>query len=138
MNDDFTHAGCIAFRDTDHGPEYLLVRSSKKPDEWVFPKGHIEAGESAEEAARRELGEEAGVDGKIIAPVGNTQFAAFGEAVRAIYYLTRTLGSASAIEDRETSWASYDAALQQLSFEDARVLLRKAHRMIGIAAGETP
>ncbi|GAA5858323.1 hypothetical protein JCM8547_004649 [Rhodosporidiobolus lusitaniae] len=41
-------------------PSFLLVSSRKKPS-YVFPKGGIEAGESAAEAAEREAWEEAGL-----------------------------------------------------------------------------
>ena len=34
---------------------------------WVFPKGHIEAGETSEAAAVREVAEEAGVDAEVLA-----------------------------------------------------------------------
>ena len=37
-----------------------LVQAMRRP-EYVLPKGHVEPGESIEEAARREIGEEAGL-----------------------------------------------------------------------------
>ncbi len=48
--------------------EILLVRRAKEPskDMWCFPIGFAEMGESIEDAALRELQEEAGVEGKII------------------------------------------------------------------------
>ena len=54
-------AGAIAFKIVDDSPLILLVRAKKTPDDWIFPKGHIELGETAEETAARELAEEAGV-----------------------------------------------------------------------------
>ena len=102
MSSDLTHAGNIAFRDGAGGPEYLLVRALRARDEWVFPKGHIESGESPEKAALRELREEAGVEGEIVATIGTNEFVVNEEAVRAIYYLTKHLNSKS---PRESSSA---------------------------------
>ncbi|UFN50716.1 NUDIX hydrolase [Roseomonas sp. OT10] len=52
--------GCIVFR----GEEVLLVRRGKPPrmGEWSIPGGAQELGETAEDTARRELREEAGVE----------------------------------------------------------------------------
>lgn len=38
--------------------------------EWCLPKGHIEAGESPEQAAVREVAEETGISADIIQPLG--------------------------------------------------------------------
>lgn len=53
-------AGGIVVRLGAAGAEVLLVREGTHPS-LVLPKGHVEAGESLEQAARREIGEEAGV-----------------------------------------------------------------------------
>ena len=52
--------GCLAFR----GEEVLLVRRSHPPraGEWSVPGGAQHLGETAEDAARRELREEAGIE----------------------------------------------------------------------------
>jgi hypothetical protein len=42
--------------------------------QWSLPKGHIEAGESAEQAAVREVAEETGIDGRIIGRLGTIDF----------------------------------------------------------------
>ncbi len=57
-------AGTLLYRQTAAGIEVLLVHSSgsynrKKP--WSIPKGLADAGESLEDAARRETWEETGV-----------------------------------------------------------------------------
>ena len=57
-------AGAIPFRRSEHGVEFLLVTSRK--GNWIFPKGYVDPGESPEEAARKEVREEAGIDGEIV------------------------------------------------------------------------
>lgn len=125
-----THAGCITVRDTDGGLEYLLVRALKPPHDWVLPKGHIETGESAERAALRELGEEAGVEGEIVSAVGSTEFVAAGGPVHVIFFLTRFLRSVPAAEDRAVSWSAYADARARLPFHNTRALLRTAHELM--------
>src|SRR5450759_5071039 len=55
-----SHAGGVVYRHRDGQTEVLLVGARPQPDDWVFPKGHIEPDETAAEAARREVREEAG------------------------------------------------------------------------------
>lgn len=53
-------AGGIVFRRNKNGDvEFLLYQDAR--DRWTIPKGHIEPGESAQAAAIREVGEEAGL-----------------------------------------------------------------------------
>ncbi|HSP56131.1 MAG TPA: NUDIX domain-containing protein [Dehalococcoidia bacterium] len=63
-----TSAGGIVFRD---GQVLLLQRTG---GEWVMPKGHIEAGESPEAAAMREVLEETGLTATVVRPAGETQY----------------------------------------------------------------
>lgn len=52
----------------NHNRELLLVKRANEPskDMWCFPIGFAEMGESIEDAALRELKEEAGVEGRIV------------------------------------------------------------------------
>ena len=60
-----TAGGVIFRRNQKNEVEILLIQDSK--DRWTIPKGHIEEGETAQETAKREIGEEAGLhDVKII------------------------------------------------------------------------
>jgi 8-oxo-dGTP pyrophosphatase MutT (NUDIX family) len=53
-------AGAIVFRTDDQGLRFLIVRAKQNPADWIFPKGHIEPGESAAAAALREARERLG------------------------------------------------------------------------------
>ena len=60
-------AATIVLRKKDDGSyEVLLVHKPRKKDAWQIPQGGIEEGENLEEAATRELKEEAGIDVEVI------------------------------------------------------------------------
>lgn len=61
-------AGGIVF----YGDCVLILQ--KSCGDWVWPKGHIEPGESAEDAAQREVWEETRIEARIIGSVGPTRF----------------------------------------------------------------
>lgn len=63
--------GVVIYR----GKILLLYKSYKnKYEGWVLPKGTVEAGETYEDTALREVKEEAGVDAKIVKYVGKSQY----------------------------------------------------------------
>lgn len=65
-------AGCLCFK-TDREEEVLLITSNSSPDQWIVPAGGVEAGEENEDAANREILEEAGVCGNIVRSLGMFQ-----------------------------------------------------------------
>ncbi|MFH1253128.1 MAG: NUDIX domain-containing protein [Candidatus Uhrbacteria bacterium] len=62
-------AGGLVFKKTSQG---IFVAMMKDPfEKWTFPKGHLEKGESAEEAAARETIEELGLEEiRLLEPLG--------------------------------------------------------------------
>jgi 8-oxo-dGTP pyrophosphatase MutT (NUDIX family) len=126
-----THAGGIVYRQTERGPEYLIVRARRDPTAWVLPKGHIEAGELPEAAAVREVREESGCLAAIVAPLGRL---AFGN-VRTRVYLMRFERQVDGGEGREVFWGSAQEAGTRLVFEDTRALLARAHERVTAGPG---
>lgn len=61
---DADQAGVIPFRVRDGRPFVALI-TSRRSARWVIPKGLIDPGETAFEAARREAWEEAGLHGTV-------------------------------------------------------------------------
>jgi 8-oxo-dGTP pyrophosphatase MutT (NUDIX family) len=121
-----THAGGVVHRDSPNGPEYLIVRARRDPSAWVLPKGHIEPGETPEDAAVREVEEEAGCRAAVVAPLGRL---AFG-GVRTQFYLMRFEREVEALESREIYWGPVDEARRRLTFADTRDLLARAHALV--------
>ncbi|MCC6694029.1 MAG: NUDIX domain-containing protein [Candidatus Hydrogenedentes bacterium] len=56
---DAVSAGGVVVR-VENGQTLVALVTEREHPDYVLPKGHLEAGESALEAARREVGEEAG------------------------------------------------------------------------------
>jgi 8-oxo-dGTP pyrophosphatase MutT (NUDIX family) len=123
-------AGAIAADLTGGSWRFLLVTARASPTQWIFPKGHLEPGESFEQAALRELREEAGVSGESLGHIGTLQYTSNRERVQVEYYVIRSVGETDPAEDREVRWCSYDEALDLLTFDDARQLLKRALALI--------
>ncbi|MDO8468143.1 MAG: NUDIX domain-containing protein [Candidatus Peribacter sp.] len=59
-------ASVVVFRSGANGTEILLLRKPRKNDAWQLPQGGVESGENTEQAALRELKEEAGITARLI------------------------------------------------------------------------
>lgn len=109
--------------------EYLLVEARRRRGQWVLPKGHIEAGETPEAAAVREVQEEAGVRAEAVSRAGESEYAVDGQTVRVVFFLMRYQGEAERQEDRARTWRRYEDALRLLRFDDTRRVLTQAHAL---------
>lgn len=109
----------------------LLVTAKRNPKNWIFPKGHVEKGETSEAAALRETREEAGVIGEVIAPAGVLEYGFLGARARVEYYLLQFKREAGPPEDgRRRTWCALDEALNRLSYKNTRKLLLKAWKQM--------
>jgi ADP-ribose pyrophosphatase YjhB (NUDIX family) len=97
---------------------------------WSLPKGHIEAGETPEDAAVREVFEETGIHGSIVASLGTIDFWFMAENQRihktVHHYLLDAedlvLSDADA-EVAEVAWVPLDEVAGRLRYADERRLL---------------
>jgi 8-oxo-dGTP pyrophosphatase MutT (NUDIX family) len=104
---------------------------------WSLPKGHIEEGETAEQAAVREVEEETGISGEIMGELGTIDFwfVADGRRVHKTvhHFLLRATGgelSDSDIEVTAVAWVPLPDIGGKLAYSDERDLLDVASRLL--------
>ncbi len=108
---------------------------------WSLPKGHIEKGETAEQAAVREVEEETGISGEILAQLGTIDFWFVAEGRRihktVQHYLMRAVAgelSDADIEVSEVAWVPLPDITAQLAYPDERGLVDTAGRLLAESA----
>ncbi|HEX5757958.1 MAG TPA: NUDIX hydrolase [Thermoanaerobaculia bacterium] len=104
--------------------------------EWCLPKGHLEDGETAEEAAVREIAEETGIHGRVMSPLGSIDywFSAEGRRIHKVvhHYLLEATGGSLTIEgdpDAEAvdvAWVTFGELGTRLAFPNERRIAREA------------
>lgn len=104
---------------------------------WSLPKGHIEMGETAEQTAVREVAEETGVQGSVLAALGSIDywFVTEGRRVHKTvhHYLMRFLGGELSDEDlevTEVAWVPLRELPSRLAYADERRLAEVAGELI--------
>jgi 8-oxo-dGTP pyrophosphatase MutT (NUDIX family) len=104
---------------------------------WSLPKGHIELGETAEQTAIREVAEETGIQGTVLAALGSIDywFVTEGRRVHKTvhHYLMRFLGGELSDEDVEVSevaWVPLKELPSKLAYADERRLAEVAGELI--------
>jgi 8-oxo-dGTP pyrophosphatase MutT (NUDIX family) len=97
---------------------------------WSLPKGHVEEGETPADTAVREVSEETGILGRVIAPLGviDFWFVAGGKRVHKTvhhYLLLAESGELSDadVEVTEVAWVPLAELETRLAYEDERRLI---------------
>ena len=101
---------------------------------WSLPKGHIEEGETPEQAAIREVAEETGIDASIDKPLGviDFWFMAGGKRIHKTvhHYLFRESGGLLAAQETEVdevAWFPLDEIIDKLAYPDEKKLITRTN-----------
>ncbi len=135
-------AGGIVFRKMEDRIEYLLITSNSHKSKWIFPAGHVETGETHEETALREVGEEAGMLATIICKLGNYHYCWYRDNRKTIIdthiFLMQYLKTLQTNpEGRRVNFFSYEVILTLNLWEESREFMKKAHRLINESSQTT-
>jgi len=142
-------AGGIVFRRPPDGPaHFLLIKDSYQ--HWGFPKGHLEEDESPADAALRETSEETGLDDLVLhGPIRiiDWHFRFRGRHIHKychFFLFESPAGEVLPQEDEgitDHCWLSLEQALERLSYDNARGVLRRAGEMaitlVAVGAGRS-
>lgn len=130
-------AGGVVFYDAgDNTPVYLLM--SNRKGYWEFPKGHVDEGETDEEAAIREVMEETGLKDIRIIPGFKFKirytYSKNGKKYpkEVVFFLMKAEPKPVEISEEHTAyvWLPYDEAINKISYNNARKVLKKAHEFL--------
>jgi len=127
-----TSAGGLVIDRTAIEPRAALIARHDRRGRlvWSLPKGHVEAGETAEDAALREVEEETGIRGRMVASLGTIDFWFIAENRRihktVHHFLMEAAGGELSDADPEVdqvAWVNVSDLRQRLAYADERRLL---------------
>ena len=135
-------AGGVLVRSIRGQMHVAAIRPRGKPRVWALPKGKLDPGESAAEAAVREVREETGVEGRLVEKLGDIRYVyranwdgANGEKIFKVvsFFLLHAgrgrideLDEAMRVEVDEARWLPLDEAPGLLTHKGERAMLAKA------------
>ena len=104
----------------------VLLVHRPKYDDWAFPKGKLEDGETWEQGALREVEEETGLRCTLGPYVGSTRYAVPQGEKEVRYFLLASEGEAVASNEvDELRWVPLEGAQALLSYDYDRALLAR-------------
>ena len=145
--DETSAGGLVVADDPITGPRAALIGRTDRRGRllWSLPKGHIEEGETPEDTAVREVAEETGIIGEVVAPLGiiDFWFVADGRRVHKTvhhYLLLATdpvhglVLSDEDVEVSEVEWVALEELPARLAYADERRLLERVPDLLAETA----
>ena len=128
-------AGCVAYR--RDGDALLILLILDKYGRWTLPKGHLEPGESEEQAAAREVFEETAVTGALGPLVARIAYTVMKHGrpreKQVAFFLLHAAVSDVAPQAEEVAavgWLAPDEALARIGYAQVREVLARAIEML--------
>lgn len=122
--------GAVVFRRINEEYRFLLIKN-RRSNNWGFPKGHMEKGETREETAAREVLEETGLHINILPGFCKDSQYKIGTKIekRVEVFLASTEDTQTVIQKEEIEdyiWLRYNEALDRLKFDNDKDILISA------------
>ena len=122
-------AGGLVFDDNDHVA--IIARHSRSGHlEWCLPKGHIEKGETPQQAAVREISEETGILGQVVDSIATIDYWFTGTTQRVHklvhHFALRQIGGELSVEGdpdheaEDAAWVAFNELDSILSYPNER------------------
>jgi diadenosine hexaphosphate hydrolase (ATP-forming) len=130
-------AGGVVYRITKSGKLQIVLFQDVR-DRWTIPKGHIEEGETAQESAIREIGEEVGLfDIEPICWLGKVNFR-YRRVNTLVIISMQTYLFKAGREDtpkkeewmHDVRWFDFDEAIDKIAYEDIAKLVLLARKRL--------
>jgi 8-oxo-dGTP pyrophosphatase MutT (NUDIX family) len=137
-----TSAGGLVVDLSDEPPKAALIARRNRAGrvEWCLPKGHLEGDETLEQAAVREVAEETGIHGRVLASLGTIDywFSVPDKRIHKVvhHYLMERVGGRLTIEgdpDAEAidvAWVPVGELEDKLTFPNERRIADAAARRL--------
>jgi len=112
--------------------DQVVLRLTRK-GEYLFPKGHVDPGETPEQTVVREVAEETGLEAAILARLGETSFSYLGDEYQVTFFLMRATKQLPEWTDhlgKDVVVVPVERVGGLLSFESYREIWDEAQRVL--------
>ena len=129
-------------RDAEQARAALIGRTDRRGRLlWSLPKGHVEPGETREDAAVREVAEETGITGEVVAELGTIDFwfVADGRRIHKTVHHFLLLATAGELSDEDVeveqvAWVPLGELAGTLAYADERRLIARVPDLLADTA----